>query len=241
MVTINPAFRGALRDPDLSGFPAAQRFNFSKADALLRTQLYFAITLVHEFCHALFYAMHDYRTEPQEFFYGDHRIAELGFAFEQLCFSGMAGVTGRVEKNVALLAAPYGLHVTRWPGAYEGPMVKVSTYEAGDDEEDEEDEGDYNGVDGEDDDDGSSNSDFEEHQLALKSVAEAGVLFQTTYMLPVDYVFQFFTDRFWEHAVVQNMGLGARLRMPRICGVRVSLEDKAHVAVYSPQSASSSH
>lgn len=85
------------------------------ASGMLRSHLLLATVLLHEFCHALrnasvAHVSYVIGTEPDPY-YGDHRKAELGHAFEQKILSGtIASIYDGME-----LTAPYGLSICRWP------------------------------------------------------------------------------------------------------------------------------
>lgn len=87
-------------------------------DSALRRSIFnLAVTMVHELCHALENAvtlrLDDSETYIPEPFYSDHRIAELGYAFERVLFGGVIEPLGYYQ------AAPYGLVITEWPGIAE--------------------------------------------------------------------------------------------------------------------------
>ena len=114
----------------------AKASKFSERAAKTRTQLLFAITLLHEFCHALANAaIENFRrpgdnlpfTKAKEPFYGDHGIAELGWALEQVVFDGVI-----VPLVVTHQFAPYGLRMAKFPGFWSGdvPAWELSSAKA---------------------------------------------------------------------------------------------------------------
>lgn len=123
MIALNPHFRDALAAKNLDQFPGAQKYGFSKQDAVLRTQLVLAITLVHEVCHALHMAATNDQDEPEPF-YRDHRLAEVGYAIESALLNGTIEPIGDYAKFPELLAAPYGLTICRWPGPGRGVNMR---------------------------------------------------------------------------------------------------------------------
>lgn len=115
----------------------------SPQDAYMRTQLFFAICLVHETVHALAMSndvgehykpdvstfLREWRVThpnmglPKEPFYRDYRITELGATLESVLFSGHIrplgsgwGVPGMQGMNQLL--APWGLSIKEFPGAW---------------------------------------------------------------------------------------------------------------------------
>lgn len=90
--------------------------------ATLRTWLFTAVILLHEFTHALWESYLDKQFEHDENgilhmltrakpYYRDHRKAETGHAFEDKILSGVMAPIG-LRHPVAC----YGLRICRWPG-----------------------------------------------------------------------------------------------------------------------------
>ena len=85
-------------------------------NAILRLQLHLAITLCHETIHALNHlvcANPPYFVEP---FFGEHRITEMGFAWEQDVFGGEINWWWHATDFAAKAFLP--LAVMKWPSAW---------------------------------------------------------------------------------------------------------------------------
>lgn len=99
-----------------------------------------ASTLAHEFTHALSYAVCTADWPHEEYFYRDghatsgnegvQRIAELGHAMESVLFGGRIEPNGffghgtpELDANTLMCQCPWGLNISRWPGAYRAPRV----------------------------------------------------------------------------------------------------------------------
>ncbi|THW10409.1 hypothetical protein D6D25_07604, partial [Aureobasidium pullulans] len=79
--------------------------------ARLRTQVALAITIVHEFAHAIWFCINKkYKVDP---YLRGHFINELGFELEHMLFSGLIMPIG----TPAVEAAPYGFKIDRFPEA----------------------------------------------------------------------------------------------------------------------------
>lgn len=104
-----------------SAVPLTQKLDFGQEEGLLRARLLLAVTLVHEFSHAVFFASQDLRYES---FYKDHRIAEIGCAIESILFDGVLDGSGDASTNENLVPGLYGHRLTRWPGAHIGAILR---------------------------------------------------------------------------------------------------------------------
>jgi len=134
LCNIQPDLLTAVHDPDQSRVNKLNRVATREKKArLLRSHLSFAISIVHEICHALNWFSKEWLPNtnarfasavpsPIEPFYKDERIAETGFAFEGVLLSGILEATGVLDDRLTEVAmqpfssAPYGMHITRWPG-----------------------------------------------------------------------------------------------------------------------------
>ncbi|KAF1347055.1 hypothetical protein BDV97DRAFT_423662 [Delphinella strobiligena] len=127
-VHIRPEFLEVFRQKiHVSQFAKAE--NFDNAAAYCRTANFFAHGLLHELYHALHSAAvptMDHPTIPgakaivPEPFYRDDRLAELGWAFQQVVFGGGIAPLGW---NPITPAAPYGMSALRWPGGIGEPTI----------------------------------------------------------------------------------------------------------------------
>jgi len=134
LCSIQPDLLTAVHDPDQSRANKLDRVaTYEKKARLLRSHLSFAISIVHEICHALNWFSKEWLPDtsarlasavpnPIEPFYKDQRIAETGFAFEGVLLSGILEATGVLDDRLTevsmqpLSSAPYGMHIIRWPG-----------------------------------------------------------------------------------------------------------------------------
>lgn len=120
----------------------SHQYAFEEDSAVRRRLLILAVTMVHELCHALEIALtprpkadpkltsEHSGSEPSESgseqseseepgiptvepFYSNHRVAELGWAFESVVFGGIVDPLG------CFVAAPYGLSIHEFPGLHE--------------------------------------------------------------------------------------------------------------------------
>lgn len=122
MICIEDEFIRVLRGDVLaSGFLKAERFDDNMAR--LRTHWLLAMTLLHEFCHAISNATTRYhRRNKLESFFGGQRIAELGTALETVICRGCplpTGTNSRLESDgepASSAACPYGTNLRNWPG-----------------------------------------------------------------------------------------------------------------------------
>lgn len=173
---------------------------------------------MHEICHALSFATRNH--SDVESFYGDHRIAEMGFAFESLLFDGaMSSVSAFEEVGVTC-----GLLIQRWPGAFDGERIQVQADDT------------QTKVHA----DGQQTADQEKEDkesgplLELKSAMDAEKHYHTRYLVLMTWVRQFFTDRFWNGKKPQH-GLSAYHPERRI-GFRLYVDgvDEATAVEHSP-------
>jgi hypothetical protein len=97
-----------------------------EASARLRTRYTLAVTIVHEFAHALWaIGTHDECTEP---YLRDRPYNELGFELENMILSGTIHAIG----DPSHISAPYGLYLERYPGQW----TTVTEYSRGNDPRD---------------------------------------------------------------------------------------------------------
>jgi hypothetical protein len=97
-----------------------------EASARLRTRYTLAVTIVHEFAHALWATgTHDEYFEPD---LRDRPYNELGFELEHMILSG----TIQAIEDPAHISAPYGLYIERYPGQW----TTVTRYPRGNDPRD---------------------------------------------------------------------------------------------------------
>lgn len=104
LVTFQPEFLDVLRgNVDIRKFPKAAEFG--REEALIRTQYFLALNILHEFCHCIRFAVDSDRSRFEPFFgkvahhRGSHdaklilkpdnyRICETGSSFESVVFGG---------------------------------------------------------------------------------------------------------------------------------------------------------
>lgn len=123
VVTIDESFKKALSTTThFDRIPFAKRDKFGQEEALLRARLVLAITLVHEVCHAVFSATVEDSLDDS--FYRDHRLAEIGSAFESILFNG--SIDSVASNNPFLIPGYYGLSIVRWPGAGIGMTIGLT-------------------------------------------------------------------------------------------------------------------
>jgi hypothetical protein len=97
-----------------------------EASARLRTRYTLAVTIVHEFAHALWaIGTHDEDIEP---YLRDLPYNELGFELENMILAGTIHAIG----DPAHVSAPYGLYIERYPGQW----TSVTKYPRGNDPRD---------------------------------------------------------------------------------------------------------
>ena len=212
---------------NLDEFPFARKSKFNKGEALLRTRLLLAVTLVHEVCHALYFATREDNKKKDrfEYFYRDYRLPETGSTLESLLLGGEWEIHGQSQP----IAAPYGLSISRWPGAEKGsvlrrakkasakglakPRVPRKTQPVAPNRE--------------------AKKINHTVRLEIQGPIEAGVHYNTFYLIPMSYVHQFFTDRFWEKGAMTGSGL-EKFHAERRVGMRRFIK-KGDVTEQSPR------
>lgn len=132
-ITINDQFVDVLCDRITADQVGQGHFRWlpgsDTASGKVRTTFLLAVTLVHELCHAIVICHTpcdpatglppDNAVEP---FYGDQRLAEIGYAWESHVFRG---AIAPLEMSLSP-AAPYGLERTDWPGSFRIPPERRS-------------------------------------------------------------------------------------------------------------------
>lgn len=110
---------------DSRQFPKAQ--NFDTTAAYFRTHYILAATISHELCHCIHYITHG-KTEMEPF-YEDHRISELGMAFEAAIWGDcwyIQGQNARLDADgnyMASITCPYGVSMAEWPAGLPDSML----------------------------------------------------------------------------------------------------------------------
>ena len=158
-------------------------------DQRLRLTFMLAVTLCHEFAHAV----HMYRVPPWyisplqsvdkidevEPFIGKDRLPELGIAWESIIFGGRISSLGCREDCL------YGLSITKWPGSSTEHLIKMDTADV---------------------------------TVPVKRLNSATPRWDTTYVVPMDYIIKILDQRFWSREIKEK-GVGV-LRMPKEFGYR---------------------